>query len=69
MYLALACSVGCSMPFVPSIGKMHTVKPVLSNHSKIDKIKVLNTNVSSMKVKVLQNALSEHSAVHLTCIK
>ena len=33
-----------------------TVKPVLSGHSKIDKTKILMTNGSLMKVKVLQNA-------------
>ena len=47
----------------------YTVKPVLSGHSKTDKIKVLKTNGSLMKVKVLQNALLEHSAILLTCIK
>ena len=41
-----------------------TVKPV----SKIDKT-ILKTNGSLMKVKVLQNALLEHSAILLTCIK
>ena len=44
-------------------------KPVLSGHSNIDKAKVLKTNASLMKVKVLQNALLEHSAILLTCIK
>ena len=34
----------------------YTVKPVLSGHSKIDKTKILMTNGSLMKVKVLQNA-------------
>ena len=34
----------------------HTVKPVLSGHSKKDKTKILITNGSLMKVKVLQNA-------------
>ena len=33
-----------------------TVKPVLSSHSKIDKTKILMTNGSIMKAKVLQNA-------------
>ena len=42
----------------------HTVKPVLSGHSKIDKTKILMTNGSLMKVKIL-----EHSAIFLTCIK
>ena len=32
-----------------------TVKPVLSGHSKIDKTKVLKTNGSLMRLKVLQN--------------
>ena len=31
--------------------KFHTVKPVLSGYSKIDKTKVLKTNVSLMKVE------------------
>ena len=44
------------------------IKPVLSGHSKIDKIKVLKTNGSLMTSKVLQNALLEHSAILLTCI-
>ena len=45
---------------------LHTVKPVLSGHSKIDKTKVLKTNGSLMKVERL---LLEHSAILLTCIK
>ena len=48
---------------------IYTVKPVLSGHSKIAKIKVLKTNGSLMKVELLQNALLEHSAILLTCIK
>ena len=42
-----------SMLFVNVIVKktVHTVKPVLSGHSKIDKTKVLKTNGSLMKVK------------------
>ena len=35
---------------------INTVKPVLSGHSKIDRTKILMTNGSLMKVKVLQNA-------------
>ena len=31
----------------------HTVKPVLSGHSKIDKTKVLKRNGSLMKVEVI----------------
>ena len=38
-----------------------TVKPVLSGHSKIDKIKILMTNCSSMKVESIVECL--------TCIK
>ena len=30
---------------------LHTVKPVLSGHSKIDKTKILMTNVNLMKVE------------------
>ena len=41
----------------------------VSGRSKIDKIKVLQTNESLIKVAVLQNALLEHSAILLTCIK
>ena len=44
----------------------HTVKPVLSGHSKIDKTKVFKTDGSLMlhcRSKVLQNALLEHSAI------
>ena len=49
----------------------YTVKPVLSDHSKIDKIKVLIANGSLMTVEVLQNAPLglEHSAILLTCIE
>ena len=39
------------------VGQRHTVKPVLIGHSKIDKTKILMTNGSLMKVKVLRNAL------------
>ena len=35
----------------------HTVKPVLSGHSKIDKTKILKTNGSLMKVE----RIAEHS--------
>ena len=49
---------------------LHIVKPVLSGHSKIDKMK---TGGSLMQVKsiawsILQYCL-EHSAILLTCIK
>ena len=48
-----------------------TVKPVLSGHSKIDKIKVLIANGSLMKVKIIGAFCNtfEHSAILLTCIK
>ena len=47
-----------------------TIKPILSCHSKKDKIKILMTNGSLMKVKVLQNALPlEHSAIRLSFIE
>ena len=32
-------------------GFIHTVKPVLNGHSKIDKTKIFRTNGSLMKVK------------------
>ena len=57
----------CKMPLITTYAD--TVKPVLSGHSKIDKTMVLKTNGSSMKVKVLQNALLEHFAILLICIK
>ena len=47
----------------------YTVKPVSSGLSKMDKTKVLKTNGSLMKSKVLKNASREHSAILLTCIK
>ena len=42
-----------------------TVKSVLRGHSKIDKTKVLTTNGSLMKSKVLQNAC--HLISHSIC--
>ena len=47
----------------------YTVKPVLRDHLKIDKTKVLNTNGSLIKVESIANALLEHFAILLTCIK
>ena len=41
---------------------VHTVKPVLSSHSKNDKTKVFKTNVRLMKFKSI-------AANFLTCIK
>ena len=50
-----------------------TEKPVLSNHSKIDKTKALKKFGSFMKVKSIAEfslvALLEHSAILLICIK
>ena len=43
-----------------------TLKPVISNHSKIGKMKVLKTGGSLMQVK---NIALGHSASLLTCIK
>ena len=42
-----------------------TVKPVLSGHSKIDKMKVLKTGGRLMQVE----SIEEHSAILLNCIK
>ena len=47
-----------------------TVKPVLSDHSKIDKTKVLKTDCHLMQVKsIAECSPLEHSAILLTCIK
>ena len=47
-----------------------TVKPVLSDHSEIDKTKVLKTDGSLMKVEsIAECSKREHSAIILTCIK
>ena len=49
---------------------VHTAKPVLSGHSKIDKTKILMTNGSLMKVEsIAESSNWEHSAILLTCIK
>ena len=45
-----------------------TVKPVLSGHSKKDKIKVLKPCGSLMQVESIAECL-EHSSLLLTCIK
>ena len=47
----------------------HTVKPVLSCHSKIDKTKVLMTNGSLMQIKSIAECFREHSAILVTCVK
>ena len=56
----------CTLSGFP-VEKQHTVKPVLSGHSKIDKTKVLMTNGSLMKVE--SAAECEHSVILSTCIK
>ena len=52
-----------SLGFADSLIILPTVKPVLSDHSKIDKTKVLKTFVSFMQVE----GIAECSL--LTCIK
>ena len=47
----------------------YTVKPAFSGYSKEDLSMVSKTGYSLMQVNVLQNALLEHSAILLTCIK
>ena len=47
----------------------HAVKTVLSGHSEMDKTKAFKINGSLMKIKVLHNALLEHSAKLMACIK
>ena len=46
-----------------------TVKPVLSRHSKIDKTKVLKTNVSIMNVVSISECAKRAFCNTLTCIK
>ena len=48
---------------------VNTVKPVFSSHSKEDKIKILITNGSLMKVESIAECSQVHSAILLTCIK
>ena len=48
----------------------YAVKPGLSGHSKIDKMKVLKKGGSLMQVEsIVECSLLEHSAILLTCIK
>ena len=50
---------------------VHTVKPVLSSHSKIDKAKILMANGSLMKVESIAECFPwniQHSAILLTNI-
>ena len=54
---------------LPAYNNDTVKKPALSDHLIIYKTKVLMENSSLMEVKVLQNALLEHSAILLTCIK
>ena len=47
-----------------------TVKPVLSDHSKIDNTKVLKTDYCFIEVKrIAECSPLEHSTILLTCIK
>ena len=68
MYEKRVCWFGKTEKSLPD-----TVKPVLSGHSKVEKTKVLKTICSLMKVKSIEecslNALLEHSAILLICIK
>ena len=49
---------------------LHAVKPVQIGHSKIDKINILMTNGSFMKVvSIAECSPLEHSAIILTNIK
>ena len=69
MYVKLASMQYCLRYKLPNAIADNTVKPVQNGHSKIDKIKILMTNGSLIKVEVLQNIPLEHSALLLTCIK
>ena len=58
MTILMICSL-CKQP--PTVKHPTTVKPVLSDHSKMEKTKILDTNGSLMKVKSI--------ALLLTCSK
>ena len=45
----------------------HTVKPVLSGHSKIDKTKTLMTNGSLMKVESIAECLLQNAPLGAFC--
>ena len=47
----------------------HTVNPVLSGHSQIDKTQILMACGSLMKVESIAECPLEHSAILLTYIK
>ena len=49
--------------------KLTVIEPVLSGHSKVGKTKVARQMVVKCRSKILQNALLEHIAILLTCIK
>ena len=58
--MSLTCSTVVRCLQISDISGLHyyTVKPVSSNHSKIDKTKILMTNGSLMKVK----SIAEYSS-------
>ena len=60
------CHVVAPKIFYMELYKGTIGQPVLSSHSKIDKIKILKTNGSLMKVKSIAEC---SSAILLTCIK
>ena len=62
--------LGALILFILMYYLIHTVKSVLSSHSKIDITKILMTNGSLMNGRKYCRMLPlEHSAVLLTCIK
>ena len=67
MCLSAVCDCGISLSYSLFL---YTVKPILSDHSKKTKPKVLTANGSLMKVEsIAECSLLEHSAMLLTCIK
>ena len=66
--LECLCHAAAVTSFIPCENES-TVKPVLSGHSKIDKMKVLKTGGSLMQVKSIAECPGEHSAILFTCIK
>ena len=58
------------MDIINDLQLWNTVKPVLSDHSKIDITKIFMTNGSLMKAEsIAECSPLEHSAILLTCIK
>ena len=64
----LTLKVALSMQKFYGHKNVTTVKPVLSSNSKQYKTKILMTNGSLRKDRVLENAPLVHSAFLLTCI-